>query len=46
MDGVEEDGESEQLVVCAIGSGGQPFLEEGPGNTGMSQSCLLRLEVG
>jgi hypothetical protein len=46
LDGVEEDGEFEELVICTVGSSGEAFLEESPGDTGVGQSCLLGLEVG
>jgi hypothetical protein len=45
LDGVEEDGEFEELVVCTVGSGGQAFLQEGPGDTGMGQSIHVILDV-
>jgi len=35
LNGIEEDGELEELVVWAVGSGGQAFLQEGPGDTEM-----------
>jgi hypothetical protein len=41
LDGIEKDGELEELVVCAVGSGGQAFLQEGPGDTEMGQSIML-----
>jgi len=46
LDGVEEYGEFEELIVCAIWSGGQPFLEKSPGDAGASQSCLWNLTLG